>query len=188
MLKSFAIVAAGVALGFGSAATAITQWVGATSVQVGPWQSPIDAGGPGRGMYLRAAAAITATLALSRQEALYFRASTDSQGRTLRGTCTYRVHGPDLPARWWSVTVYGADHYLIANPEGRYAAASVNTRHTPDGGISITVSPARHAGDWLDSAGAGNIVLLARLYEPLAASAAAPGKIALPGIDLQGCP
>ena len=188
MLRALAILVAGIALGLGSAAAAISQLGIGSAVQIGPWQTPIDAGGPNRGAYLRAAAALRATLALSRQEAIYFRATKDSQGHSLRGACTYTVHGPDLPARWWSITLYGADHYLIANPANRYATASLNATHTPGGGFAITVSPTPHPGDWLDTARTENIVLLTRLYQPRPGAAASPAQIAMPSIDLQGCP
>jgi hypothetical protein len=186
MLKVFITIVAGTALGVASAATAILTLSAQGAAQSGPWLTPIDAGGPNRGPYLRAATALRATLALSRQEAIYFRATTDSQGNTLRGACTYRVHGPTLPAKWWSITLYGADHYLISNPENRYAVASVNA--APAATIALTVSPAPHAGNWLDTANTSRIVLLARLYVPSPSAAAAPAAIAMPAIDVQGCP
>jgi hypothetical protein len=192
MFRIFAIIAAGIALGIGSAVAAILTLGAQGAAKVGPWQTPIDAGGPNRGAYLRAATALRATLALSRQEAIYFRATTDSQGHTLRGDCTYRVHGPDLPAKWWSITLYGADHYLIPNAENRYAIASVNAAAdpapSPPTGFSIAISPNRQPGDWLDTGHTSRIVLLARLYLPQPAAAAAPAAIAMPAIDLEGCP
>jgi hypothetical protein len=187
MLRILAILALGTALGVGTVAAAVLRLGGVGVVRIGPWQSPLDAGGIDRGPYLRAVAAVRATLALSRQEAIYFRAATDSSGQTLHGTCTYTVHGPDLPARWWSITLYGADHYLIVNQENRYAVASVNAVRTQDGGFSITISPKPHQGDWLDTAGTPEIVLLTRLYQPAAAAAAAPAAIIMPRIDLVAC-
>lgn len=188
MLRILAVVVLGIALGIGSALGAIAYVGHNGAVAVGPWRTPIDAGGPGRGAYLRAAAALGATLALSRQEAMYFLATTDSGGDALRGDCTYRVHGAALPARWWSITLYGADHALIATPEGRSAVASVNAAPQLDGGFSLTVSPRHHDGDWLDTANTPGLVLLARLYQPEKAAAAAPHSIALPAIERTGCP
>lgn len=178
----------GTSLGLASALAAVWHLGGHGSVRVGPWITPLDAGGPNRGPYLRAAAALRATLALARQEAIYFRAATDSDGNTLQGTCTYLIQGADLPARWWSITLYGTDHYLIANPENRYAYASANVAHEPDGSFAIHLSPTRQPGNWLDTANAAKIVLLTRLYQPHAAAAAAPSHIALPSITRQSCP
>jgi hypothetical protein len=192
MWRQVTVAAAGIVIGLASAGAAISQLGAGGGVRIGPWQSPIDAGGPGRGGYLRAAAALKATLALSRQEAIYFRATTDSQGNPLRGTCTYSVHGSTLPARWWSITVYGDDGYLIANPENSFAYASVNVSPAADSGFQMRVGPAgaplaRQDG-WLDTAGRSRISLLARLYQPSQAAAVAPALIDMPRIDWQGCP
>ena len=134
MRRVLAILLAGCVLGLGSAALAVWNIGAWGAVHVGPWVTPLDAGGVDRSPYLRATAALRATLALSRREAIYFRAATDSAGAPLRGSCNYTLHGPDLPARWWSITLYGADHYLIANPDQRFAYASVNVAHDADGG------------------------------------------------------
>jgi hypothetical protein len=182
------ILLTGSALGLGSAALAMMRVGDQGGLQVGPWVTPLDAGGPNRGPYTRAVTALRATLALSRQEAIYFRAATDSAGARLRGDCTYLVHGPDLPARWWSLTLYGADHYLVPNPEHRYAYASVNVRRGADGGFAVSLGPKAEAGDWLDTGHASGIVLLARLYQPRDGAAGDPASLPLPRIDRQSCP
>jgi hypothetical protein len=187
MWRPLIILLAGSALGLGSAALAVWNIGGAGAVHVGPWITPLDAGGAGRGAYLRATAALRATLALSRQEAIYFRAATDRHGEPLRGGCRYTVRGADLPSRWWSITLYGADHYLIANKENRYAYASVNVAHDADGGFTLHVGPTAEAGNWLDTAGTAHIVLLTRLYQPNPAAAGAPANIKMPTIDFAGC-
>jgi len=187
MIKWIAILLAGTVLGFGSAVLAVRHTGGEGALQVGPWGTPLDGGGPGRGIYERAAVAVSATLALSRQEAIYFRAATDSQGARLDGNCTYIVRGPDLPARWWSVTLYGADHYLIANPQRRYSYASANVARGPDGGFAIAIGPDPQPGNWLNSVRTPQVVLLARLYQPRPEAAANPAAIKLPSIDRGAC-
>ena len=187
MIKWMAILLAGAVLGFGSAILAVRYVGGMGALQVGPWSTPLDGGGTGRGMYQRAAVAVSATLALSRQEAIYFRAATDSQGARLAGNCTYTVHGPDLPARWWSITLYGADHYLIANPQQRYSYASPDVARGQDGGFLIAIGPDPQPGNWLNSVRTPQLVLLARLYQPTPAAAANPAAIKLPSIDRGAC-
>jgi hypothetical protein len=188
IVRALAILAIGTTLGLASALAAVWHLGGHGAVRVGPWVTPLDAGGPNRGPYLRAAAALRATLALSRQEAIYFRAATDSDGQTLNGACTYLVHGPDLPARWWSITLYGTDHYLIANPENRFSYASPNAAHAPDGTVTVHLAPTKQPGNWLDTAAAKNFILLTRLYQPHAQAAADPARIPLPTITRQTCP
>jgi hypothetical protein len=187
MWRWLAILVLGGVLGFGSAVLAIRHVGGLGAVRVGPWSTPLDGGGTGRDMYTRAAVALSATLALSRQETLYFRAAVDSQGRALVGNCSYTVHGPDLPARWWSITLYGADHFLIANPRHKYSYASDNIARGPDGGFSIAVTAAPQPGNWLDPEGAAGLVLLTRLYRPSDRAASDPRAIALPAIDRGAC-
>jgi hypothetical protein len=187
VLRWVGIVLAGTALGLASAALAIKHVGALGGVQAGPWTTPLDAGGVGRSSYLRAAAAVGATLALSRTEAIYFRAATDSAGAALRGGCDYTVRGAALPARWWSITLYASDHRLIANPQNRYAYASVNVAATPDGGFAIHIGPREKPENWLNTVNEKNFVLLARLYQPKAEAAADPAHIALPSITLDGC-
>jgi hypothetical protein len=187
MLRLLAILLVGTALGLASAAGAIWHAGNSGALSIGPWVTPLDAGGPNRGPYLRATAAVRATLALSRKEAIYFRAATDSEGNALEGACTYTITGKDLPARWWSITLYGTDHYLIANPQNRYAYASPSVAHNPDGTFTITVSPHPQPGNWLNPGETKNIVLLTRIYEPSAEAAANPAGLKLPAITRTGC-
>jgi hypothetical protein len=184
LVRALAILAIGTSLGLASAAASIWRLGGHGSLTVGPWVTPLDAGSPSRGPYLRAAAALRATLALSRQEAIYFRATTDTDGNPLEAHCTYLVHGPDLPARWWSITLYGTDHYLIPTPEKRYSYASPNIARDPDGTFTIHLSPSKQPGNWLDTADGDHLVLLTRLYQPKAAD---PAQIPLPTITRQDC-
>ena len=181
------VIGVGAALGLGSAAVSIYQLGGSGAVTIGPWETPVDAGGPGRGMYLRAATAFFAPLALSRQEAMYFWAATDTGGRKLRGNCAYNVHGADLPARWWSITLYGSDHYLVRNPEHRYSFASVNIARSRPGDFNISVGPGPVQGNWLDTASVPNFLLLARLYQPSDGAADRPASIAMPVIERGAC-
>ena len=58
-------------------------------------------------------------------DALYPHTRLDSQGQPLHGSQRYRLHfaAGELPPvkAFWSVTAYGADDFLIANPLNRYA-------------------------------------------------------------------
>jgi hypothetical protein len=187
MLRAILLVLLGAVLGIVGAAPIV--WFGGAygGVRVGPWATPLDAGGAGRGAYTRAVVAIRATMGLSRRETIYFGANTDSAGEKLTGNCTYEIHGPDLPTRWWSITLYGSDHYLIANPQNRFSYASANIARDPDNGFTITVSPKPAPGNWLNTAGAPGLVLLTRLYQPLPQAASDPAHIPLPAIHRVEC-
>ena len=187
MLRIIGVILLGVLLGLGSAAGAI--WYGGLSggLRVGPWATPLDAGGVDLSIYTRAVVAVRATLGLSRKETIYFLANHDSAGDPLLGACTYTLHGPDLPARWWSITLHANDHYLIDNPEHRYSYASANIARGANGDFAITIGPKAAPGNYLDTGHAEKLVLLTRLYQPLPDAAANPAGIKLPAIDKIGC-
>jgi hypothetical protein len=71
---------------------------------------------------------------------------------------------------FWSVTMYGADHFLAANPIGRYALGDRDPmRADPDGTLDMYIQnddpgPDKRA-NWLP-APAGPFNLIMRLYYP----------------------
>lgn len=110
--------------------------------QIGPWSTSTAIGSAEAGPRLRAVVALRGLLALTAREAIYLTATTDSAGRPLDGGCTYRVAGAAPAARWWSITAYGADNYLIATPAARYSVgsagnAAIDTTVGPDGRITM---------------------------------------------------
>ena len=134
-----------------------------------------------------AVVAVGALLALSRSETIYFIAGQDDDGETLRGNCRYVVTGRDVPARWWSVTAYAGDHFLIPNAENRWSYSDRSVTRDADGGFRLTLSRDRAEGDWLPTGQAERLVLLLRLYNPGPAVAADPGAAVLPSIRKEGC-
>lgn len=185
--RGLIILLIGVGLGLGSAYGALRLALEETAVHVGPWRTPIDAGGGGRDLYTRAVVAVGALLALSRSETIYFIAGQDDDGETLRGNCRYVVTGRDVPARWWSVTAYAGDHFLIPNAENRWSFSDRSVTRDADGGFRLTLSRDRAEGDWLPTGQAERLVLLLRLYNPGPAVAADPGAAVLPSIRKEGC-
>ena len=66
-------------------------------------------------------------------EAIYFVAGTDDDGDPLMANQEYEVvlvATTRLPARWWSITAYGKDHFLIKNRLNKF---SVNVRNVESG-------------------------------------------------------
>jgi hypothetical protein len=71
---------------------------------------------------------------------------------------------------FWSVTLYGPDHFFTANPIDRYAIGdhSPGLRYGPDGSLDIYIQhdpPAGHEANWLP-APTGAFYLSMRLYLP----------------------
>lgn len=160
------------------------------AVVVGPWRSSLAAGAAQADMHTRTYVAITGLLALNRMETLYFNADHDDNGRRLAAECSYDIVGADLPARWWSLTAYAGDHFLIPNAANRYSFTMKTVRRDASGRFTIAVGPTERSGDWLPSGTAGaGLSFLIRLYNPQAEAAENPAAIRLPSIRRVGeCP
>jgi hypothetical protein len=109
------------------------------------------------------------------EEALYPVDRRDSEGRALHGSHGYRTRiprGAEPPVdAFWSITLYGDDGFLVANPLHRYAVSD----RTPGlvrqagGAIEIAVgstpSPEADRINWLPAPEAAFYLML-RLYIP----------------------
>jgi hypothetical protein len=149
----------GLALGFGSAVLSLKAHARWATVHHGPWRAFLAAGSVKADPYTRATVAIGGLLALDRSETLYFVAEEDEQGRTLRGACDYRIEGHDLPARWWSITLYAGDRFLIANPQQRFSYSGTALARASDGTYVLRISPSQKPGNWLPSGGADRLIV-----------------------------
>jgi len=182
-----AVLIAASLLAAGSAWLLVLYGPSAGAIAVGPWRMSAVAGSVDADIYTRARVAITGLFALDAHETIYFEASTDDAGHKLRAGCTYRIDGAALPARWWSVTAYGPDLFLIPNPINRFSFNMGNIGLV-DGRFSIVAASTEQAGNWLPTGDRG-FRLLVRLYNPQPAAVENPRLIALPSIKAQGgCP
>ena len=182
ILTSTGLVALSIALGVGSAALSI-RWVSRRGgLQVGPWRTSTTIGGSDSGMYERAAAATHALFVLNRSETVYYRAHTDDGGGDLTARCEYEIRGRPLDARWWSITAYGADDFLIPNPEKRYSFSMANLAKEPDGSFLIRASARPQPGNWLPLGERAHLSFTLRLYVPSAEISAHPERAALPSV------
>jgi hypothetical protein len=107
-------------------------------------------------------------------EAVYPHATTDTSGAPLTGAKRYVLHFPPggLPPvnAFWSVTMYGPDHFFVANPINRYAISdsTAGLQYGSDGSLDIYIQhdpPAGHESNWLP-APTGGFYLSLRLYLP----------------------
>lgn len=171
------------ALGGGSALYALERVARFDTQSIGPWRVSTTAGSPASGLYERAAIAVHALFVLGREETLYYRAHTDANGRALDGRCDYLLRGKAPDARWWSITAYGRDDYLIPNPEHRYSYTARNLTFETDGSYLLRVSPFRTDGNWLPVVDKQPFSLTLRLYVPSAQIVAQPELATLPTIE-----
>lgn len=180
------LFAAGLAIA--SVWLATRQGVGATPLRNGVWLTDLSAGSASANVYVRAYVAREYLLALPKNETIYFLAFHDEQGNPLNDHCIYRIEGKPLAARWWSITLYAGDGYLIANPLNRYSYSDTTTTMNPDGTFTIWVAPQAHAGNWLPSTQGGGISLAARLYNPDPEMYEQFQRIPMPRVIKDRCP
>ena len=112
-------------------------------------------------------------------ETVYLTATNDAAGQPLTGGRRYLIHFPanELPPiqpdkhGFWSVTMYDAERSsLVVNPAKKYAVRSADPlKFSEDGSLTLHIQP-EPPGDpvlranWLPSPGAGEIVLMLRIY------------------------
>lgn len=184
-------ILAALALGLGSAFFAVRGGLAAGDLTNGPWRTSLTTGSADADLYTRARVSIAGLLALAPSETIYFTASTDQAGAPLSTRCEYRLAGGELPARWWSITAYAADHHLIPNDAGRYSLSQTSLeRAAPGGDWSARVSTRASAGNWLPSGRAGEpaeFSLTLRLYNPARSVADNPATAALPSLVREAC-
>ena len=178
-------VVVGVAVGLGAVLYALRAGGMGSDVRIGPWTSGTDLGTREQGMLTRAVVARRGLLALPAREARYYNAAVDDAGRPLEGRCRYRITGGLLPVRWWSLTVYDADGYLVG--DGPYSVASAAVPAAQRERWTILAGGARQPGLWLPTAGLGRFELTLRTYLPVDAGRTSPARDQLPSIRREAC-
>jgi hypothetical protein len=185
-LKSLFVLIVGTALGLFATWATVVRGDMPGGVADGAWRTNLAVGSASGDARTRAAVALHGLLALNRSETLYYSASTDDSGAPLTGACAYRVSGTDPDTRWWSITAYGADDYLIPNPAGRYSVSKNSVARGADGAFVAFVSVAPHPANWI-AVDRAPFSLTLRLYNPGARVAADPAHARLPKIEKVSC-
>ncbi|MGA1675063.1 MAG: DUF1214 domain-containing protein [Pseudomonadales bacterium] len=164
------IVSAGLValvLGVGSATLVVGRLMAFGESNASGWQSSELAGQSAADIYTRAAIARIGLLALTREETLYFSRYRDADGAALNERCVYQLEGTDLPARWWSITLYASDNYLAQNGDGAASMDQTRVVREHDGRFRIRIGrSAEGEPNWISSRNAGNFSLTLRLYNP----------------------
>ena len=190
ILGRAAFVAVVLFLGVASALWATTRQFARGGVKNGPWASNENIGSSGAGGYLRAGVALGGLLALNKSETVYFTAFADDDGAPLLSSCVYRIAGRDPDTRWWSITAYGADHFLIADAGGRYSVDKNDVVRGGDGSFTVVVGGESRPGNWISvgrPARKEPFSLTLRLYNPAPAVLADLAAVPLPRIVKERC-
>ncbi len=109
------------------------------------------------------------------QDAVYPTSEADADGKPYDGAHKYVMHfdkGQLPPVKgFWSLTMYNADYFFVANPLNRYTLSSRNKfTYNEDGSVDLSIqseSPGKgKEANWLP-APKGKFVLMLRLYWPV---------------------
>lgn len=123
------------------------------------------------------------------EDAIYPRATVDSEGSPLNGKNKYtlRFAKGDMPPvnGFWSLTMYDSRQYFVANPLNRYALGDRSKlKPNKDGSVTIYIQPNNpgkaKVANWLPSP-QGDFNMIMRLYWPK--QAALTGEWKIPGIQ-----
>ncbi|MGD0354079.1 MAG: DUF1214 domain-containing protein [Dehalococcoidia bacterium] len=177
----------GSSIGIGSAFAAVDVMANRFSIHNGPWQASLAAGSPQADPYTRASIAMHYLLALNQFEVIYYNAYKDDNGDPLQADCTYRIEGKTLDTRWWSITAYGADDFLIPNELNRYSYNMDNVKYDADNNFVIYLSKTPKTDDWLPLGDQKTFSLSLRLYNPGQLIRDHPDIVELPHIIMEGC-
>lgn len=187
-LQITVVVLAAAVTGALTARPLISALIQKQAIHNGPWTTSTHTGSADANPWQRAAIAVAGLYALNNKEAIYFTAFNDSDGEQLRGACRYQVRGAPPPARWWSLTMYGADHYLVPNTAQVYAQSPASLPPTADGHFDIAVASDAIGPSTLPSPAHGAFSLTLRLYNPPAEVLGQLAAVALPTIQRMSCP
>ena len=159
-------------------------------IQSGAWATNANIGSTGAGPYLRAGVALGGLLALNASETVYYTATTDDAGQPLKTSCQYRVEGSEPATRWWSITAYADDNFLIRGSNGRYSVDKTAVEKGADGSFVVRVGGEPRAGNWISTGapdGGRPFSLTLRLYNPDASIVSNLGGTTLPRIVQEHC-
>lgn len=115
------------------------------------WHTTTLAGSVDADALTRARIAVAGLLALDKREAIYFNATRDEAGKPITSDGVYEIRGRVPDARWWSITAYGEDHFLIANQPGIYSLQPDTVALRDDGSFIATLSRMPAGNAWLPS-------------------------------------
>ena len=161
---------------------------------VNGWQMNTDTMGVYGNFYLkRAIVAMVGLGANQPEDAIYPLNVGDEDGKPLRGENTYVMHfdKAELPPveAFWSLTMYDADGFQVANPISRFAIGDRDAlKFNADGSLDIYIQHTSPGPDresnWLPAPATGVLGLTMRLYAPKAP--ALYGKWSPPAVRKEG--
>jgi hypothetical protein len=144
------LLAAGLSLGAGTAVLQLRASFAADGIANGPWRTAEKVGTADASVATRAAGGIAPGCwrCPSARRSTSTRPRT-APGRKLMGRCRYRVTGGRLDARWWSLTLYDAQGYLIPNPARAHSLGSAALDADEAGAWQVDIARERQGPHWI---------------------------------------
>lgn len=182
------VLALALGLGIYSAWSVTSQFAGFGALTLGQWTSYPQAGTTDADPYARARAARSGALALGRAEGLVFRATHDSDGARLVGSCNYLMSGEVPSNRLWTLRLEDQGGRTL--PTGSDAPSHIHSRSVlwaSDGSVSITMSDQIAPTNWLHLDHSGAIDLVLTLYDTTIATSTGLTDVTMPIVQNAGC-
>jgi hypothetical protein len=130
----------------------------------------------------------TGELPVGSGDGVAFYAHTDDAGQILDGRCDVVASGITPQARFWTMTLYDPEGWLVANSVQRHGFTSQEIIRRSDGTFEITVGPRARPGNWLPTGGVEKYLLVLRLYDTPIGMATRTGRDApMPSITRRAC-
>jgi hypothetical protein len=175
-------------LGLGTTWLAVTRGIAYGGVTIGAWTAWPKNGTAGIDPYARAMVARTGELPVGSGDGVAFYARTDDSGQVLDGRCDVTLSGITPQARFWTLSLYDPEGWLVANSVQRYGFTSQEVIRRADGTFEITIGPRARPGNWLPTGGVEKYLLVLRLYDTPIGMATRSGRDApMPSIGRRAC-
>lgn len=185
-LVTFAVAAM---IGLGSTWLALTRNTAFGAVAIGSWKSWPKTGTTDIDPYAKAGIARSGELPIGLGDGVAFYARSDDEGNPLDGRCEVVLSGTTPQARFWTVTAYDQNGFVIPNSLSRFGFTSQEVTRRSDGSFEIVIAPRARPGNWLPTGGAESYVLALRLYDtPVGVATRASRETPMPSITRRGCP
>jgi hypothetical protein len=166
LITALVAIAVGGVIGYLTVSPIVNLVASSSNIKNGPWSTNFSIGSSSANPYTRASVAETGLMALNKSEVIYLDAYTDDNGEPITGNCDYTIQGAAPAARWWDITVYDQDGFLIANDQNHYSFSSTDITFEPDGSFKIYLSRTQQQGNWLPAGNAKTLNLYLRLHNP----------------------
>ena len=168
ILIGFALILLAIIIGSGAGIYSIKSGKSNSQRTIGNWQTvDKDKDLNTADLLTIAQIAVYGPYALTKKEVIYLSTSTDSKGNALDSKSDYVINGKKLDAKYWSITAYDENGFLIKNPINKYSYNLEDVKYEADStSYKINLSGSEKKENWLPVNNVKKTTLIIRLYLP----------------------